>query len=118
MPATPRVRTFYEGTAMRHNQRGFVGQAFVVVISLIALFILGFVAQRNVLPHVGAHEVPGWYGVIHGMYVLPNLIFDIIENPKNLDIYQSGAGNWYQVGWVTGAALFFGGLGYLAARLR
>ena len=94
---------------MRHNERGSVGIFVGLSIALIVLLVIGFFWQRGFMPHVGAGEMAWWQGFAQGVYAVPNFIVNLFDPDKTLEIYQSGAGGWYQFWWLVGAGALLGG---------
>lgn len=88
--------------------RASVGVGCLVIIALIVLGIVGFFWQRGFMPHIGVGEMAWWQGLIQGFYALPNFIVNFFVADKTLDIYQSGAGGWYQLFYLIGIGSFFG----------
>ena len=101
---------------MRHNQRGSAGLLVSVLVILFILSIIAFVWQRGFMPHVGAGEMAWWQGLVQGFFAVPNFIVNLFDSDKTLDIYQSGAGGWYQFWYLVGIGALFGSGGSSSRR--
>ena len=95
----------------KSNTRAIVAIIAIIAIvaALIGLAVVGFFWQRGFMPHVGAGSMEWWQGLMHGIYVVPNFIINLFTADKTLDIYQSGAGGWYQFWFLVGSGAMFGG---------
>ena len=79
----------------------------VIDIIELAVLIAGFIWQRHFMPLVGAGDMEWWQGLLHGSYVLPNFIGNFFSANESVEIFQSGAGNWYTFWFLLGSGVFF-----------
>jgi hypothetical protein len=95
----------------KSNTRSAIAIVAVIAIYvlLIGLAVVGFIWQRGFMPHVGAGSMEWWQGFVQGAYVLPNFIVNLFHPDKTLDIYQSGAGGWYQFWFLFASGAMIGG---------
>lgn len=79
------------------------GRAMVVLFAGIVLYIALFFWQRGFLPQEGVIQHMSWWkGFFHGFYAGLNFLFNLFSGDKSLDIYQTGAGAWYQFWFLFG----------------
>jgi hypothetical protein len=64
---------------------------------------------NNISPHTSLTEHVGFlWGFLHGMFILPNFIYSLFNG--HVTIYQSpNSGTGYNLGFMFGALLFYGG---------
>ena len=63
----------------------------------------------NIAPHINPTDHNDfWWGLLHGAFVIPNLIYSLFND--QVTIYQSpNNGVGYNVGFLLGSGVFFGG---------
>jgi hypothetical protein len=103
----------------KRQGRRQVGRA--VVVGLVALLLLTACAGApgpNNVAHVATDHIAGfWPGLWHGLIMPITFIVSLFNH--NVGIYDvHNNGNWYNFGFVLGAAIIFGGGGRGARRRK
>ncbi len=84
-----------------------------IVFVLVALFMVAGCAPKAITPVAtpGARDVAGfWKGLWHGFIVLLTFIVSLFSD--SVGIYEShNSGNLYNLGFLLGVMIFFGGSG-------
>jgi hypothetical protein len=92
-----------------------------MILAILALTLLLAACAAGANPEVGTAAAGGgsagfWLGLWHG-FISP-ITFLISLFNENVSIYEvHNSGNWYDLGFVLGAGILFGG-GFLGARRR
>jgi hypothetical protein len=96
-------------------------RTLLVALAITALlFVAGCAAGPNEL--AGSPDEEGkvagfWHGLWHGFIALFTFVISLFtDNVRIYDVHNSG--NWYNLGFLLGIMIFFGGSGNGACRRR
>ncbi len=88
----------------------------VVTLALLLVMLVGCAPGPNELVRANAGTTPGfWLGLWHGVIAPVTFIISLFN--KNVQMYEvHNNGNWYNLGFLLGMSIVFGGGGGASAR--
>ena len=90
----------------------------ILFFSFLAVFLLsGCFAEPA---EVDLNEIVNlptfWMGIWHGLITPISFVLSLLSD--DVAIYQSGGSGWYDLGFLIGVSISFGGGGYGGSRVR
>lgn len=101
----------HDQSTQRSPHRRRVGRAI-----LLACLVLGLAACASQPPPTDVGDPPGFLlGLLHGFIAPVTFIISLFENEIRIYAFPN-AGAWYDLGFVLGSGILFGGGGSAAKR--